>query len=420
MRRLYLLLTAALLAVCVPADPRLPAARMWLVADPGELLASAGALPLPAMPAPDRAVLAEWQNPPTRWLALAREAVAREFLAPTRAARSYALLAAGMNDALLLAERARGAGSEVSDDAALAELAARVLSYSHPALAETFAQRAASARWAGAWRGRDTPAAVAAGAWLGAATAERVIGWAQRDGADSFVAFDDPAAAPGVWQRTPPHLAAALDPGWGNVRPIGLASLAGLGAPAPPAWDSPAFRADRAAFLAAQRDLSSADRSLAWRWAAPAGSATPAGLWLQTAEQLVARDQLGPRESAAVFAALAVAMHDALIACWQSKYRYVLERPISWMRASDPSWQSLIETPPFPSYPSGHATLSGAAAAALAVYFPHDAARLAGDAEAAARSRVLGGIHWPLDGRAGLAQGRQVTAALLQPAERAD
>jgi hypothetical protein len=257
---------------------------------------------------------------------------------------------------------------------------------------------------------------VAAGAWLGAAVAGQVLAWAQRDGAETFVAFDDPTPAPGIWQRTPPHLAAALDPGWGQVLPIGLGSLAGLAAPAPPDWNSPAFEAERAAFLATQRGLTQAERDLALRWAAPAGSSTPAGLWLELADELVARDQLGPRESAWVYAALAVAMHDAMIACWQSKFAYLVARPISWMRVSEPAWASLIKTPPFPSYPSGHATISGAAAATLAAFFPRDAAHLRDQAEAAARSRVLGGIHWPIDGRAGLEQGRRVAARLLRPA----
>lgn len=416
MHRLYLLLILALLAACTPADARQPAARLWLLADPAGLLVQLPALAGLAPPAPDPATLAEWRNPPARWLALARAAVAREFVAPTRAARSYALLAVGLNDALLVTERARAQGLAVSDDAAQAELAARVLSYNHPALAEIFAKHASEARWVGAWRGQAQPSAVAAGAWVGAAVAGQVLAWAQHDGADAFAAFDDPAPAPGVWQRTPPHLAAALDPGWGHVLPIGLDSLVGLAAPAPPPWDSPAFEAERAAFLATQRGRTQAERELALRWAAPAGSSTPAGLWIEIADELVARDQLGPRESARVYAALAVAMHDSLIACWQSKFAYLVARPISWMRASDPAWSSLIKTPPFPSYPSGHATLSGAAASTLTAFFPHDAVRLREQADEAARSRVLGGIHWPIDGRAGLEQGRRVAARLLRPA----
>lgn len=416
MRLLYLLLAVALLAACAPVDAPAPAARFWLLPASAGPLLEFPTLAALAPPAANPAELAEWRNPPARWLALARAAVAREFLAPTRAARSYALLAAGMSDALLLAEQARARGFAVSDDAALAELAARVLGYSHPALAETFAQQASQARWVGAWRGQDQSAAVAAGAWLGAAVAGQVLAWAQRDGADVFAAFDDPTPAPGIWQRTPPHLAAALDPGWGQVLPIGLGSLAGLAAPAPPDWNSPAFEAERAAFLATQRGLTQAERDLALRWAAPAGSSTPAGLWLELADELVARDQLGPRESAWVYAALAVAMHDAMIACWQSKFAYLVARPISWMRVSEPAWASLIKTPPFPSYPSGHATISGAAAATLAAFFPRDAAHLRDQAEAAARSRVLGGIHWPIDGRAGLEQGRRVAARLLRPA----
>ena len=89
------------------------------------------------------------------------------------------------------------------------------------------------------------------------------------------------------------------------------------------------------------------------------------------------------RETARVLALLAVAQSDAQVACWDSKYTYWTERPIT----ADPDLDVLFPTPPFPSYPSGHATISNAAAVVLSHLFPEDAADLLTLAEAAAASR---------------------------------
>ena len=59
-------------------------------------------------------------------------------------------------------------------------------------------------------------------------------------------------------------------------------------------------------------------------------------------------------------------MADAFIACWNAKFEYDLLRPVTYIkRVIDPKWEPLLITPPFPEYPSGHSTQSGAAAAVL-------------------------------------------------------
>ena len=117
---------------------------------------------------------------------------------------------------------------------------------------------------------------------------------------------------------------------------------------------------------------------------------------------------------AQVLAATAVAGHDAFISCWQGKFEYNVARPQNWMERAQPGWSPPLPTPPFPSYPSGHATVSGAAAEVLARFFPLQARQLRRDAQDAAFSRVVGGIHWSIDGAAGLDVGQRVARALLE------
>ena len=78
----------------------------------------------------------------------------------------------------------------------------------------------------------------------------------------------------------------------------------------------------------------------------------------------------GLDKSVDVLTRLGVAEADAFIGCWHAKYQYDLLRPITYIRrVIDPKWEPLLNTPPFPEYPSGHSTQSGAAAAVLTNLF---------------------------------------------------
>ena len=116
------------------------------------------------------------------------------------------------------------------------------------------------------------------------------------------------------------------------------------------------------------------------------------------------------------------------IGCWQAKYAYDLVRPITYIRrVIDPKWEPLLNTPPFPEYPSGHSTQSGAAAAVLTAFFgdnfafedetgtadgrkPRNFTSFREAAEEAGISRLYGGIHFRAAIERGLAQGRCIAA----------
>ena len=79
-----------------------------------------------------------------------------------------------------------------------------------------------------------------------------------------------------------------------------------------------------------------------------------------------------------------------------------------------------VITPNFPSYISGHSTVSGASATVLAHFFQGEAARLtAMSEEAAICTRLYGGIHWRSDNEMGLVVGRKVGALAIERARAA-
>ena len=134
-------------------------------------------------------------------------------------------------------------------------------------------------------------------------------------------------------------------------------------------------------------------------------------------------------KSVDVLARLGVAVADGFIGCWQSKYQYDLMRPVTYIRrVMDPKWEPLLNTPPFPEYPSGHSTQSGAAAAVLTKFVwrkfrlrrqdrqrtrglaPRNFPSFWAAADDAGISRMYGGIHFRAAIERGLEQGRCIGA----------
>ena len=157
------------------------------------------------------------------------------------------------------------------------------------------------------------------------------------------------------------------------------------------------------------RALSDEQRRIADFWADGPGTATPPGHWNHIALDLIRGHRLSEKAAARVLAGLNTAQADAFIACWDAKYTYWSERPVTAIRREiDPSWLSYITTPPFPSYVSGHSTTSAAAAELLSAFFPRARSQLRAWAEEAAVSRLYAGIHFRNDNEKGLALGKKV------------
>jgi len=165
----------------------------------------------------------------------------------------------------------------------------------------------------------------------------------------------------------------------------------------------------------------------------PMLSMTPPGHWLSIALQVAERANLSLDDDVDLLARMGVAMSDAFVGCWHDKYVYDLIRPISYIRkVFDPKWEPILNTPPFPEYPSGHSTVSGAMDAVMTAFFgadyafedntgspdgrkPRNYKSFHEAAEEAGISRLYGGIHFRSAILDGLAQGRcigQYTIAL--------
>ena len=208
---------------------------------------------------------------------------------------------------------------------------------------------------------------------------------------------------------------------------VDVAKLCGTDPPVPYA-EAPgsAFHGEALAVYRAVRELSPERLEIARCWADdPGETATPPGHWVAIASRLATERGLRLDKAAEMYARVGVGLADAFIACWQTKYRLNLVRPVTYIRQHiDARWGALLMTPPFPEYPSGHSVASAAAAEVLTAVFgevaftdrTHEARGLpsrrfgsfAAAAAEAAVSRLYGGIHYPMAIEQGLHQGRCV------------
>ena len=268
----------------------------------------------------------------------------------------------------------------------------------------------------------------------GAALAAHILAWSEADGALPIVNMGFPleyalGGQEGSWVPTSlvRQQQMPLLPGWGDVRPFAMAEGSTCPLPAPPAYSEATgsdFHREALEVYETGRDLTDEQQAIARFWSDdPMLSPTPPGHWIAIALQIFNRDSPDTALRAETLARLGVAMADSFIGCWHAKYEFDLLRPITYIRAHiDPEWEPVLITPPFPEYPSGHSTLSGAAATVLTAAFgegfaftdaTHERdglpARSFGSfheaAEEAALSRLYGGIHFRAAIERGLEQG---------------
>lgn len=165
---------------------------------------------------------------------------------------------------------------------------------------------------------------------------------------------------------------------------------------------------------------------------------SPPARWIAIADQVYQHENASLEQAIEANAKLGMALHDAGIGCWNSKYHYNLERPQTYInRNVDPTWKPNLNnpltgeegiSPNFPAYPSGHATFSGAAAEALASVFgysysmtdlchanrpeffsmPRSFNSFYEMAVENAWSRVPLGVHYRMDSDEGLRYGTQI------------
>jgi PAP2 superfamily len=265
----------------------------------------------------------------------------------------------------------------------------------------------------------------------GADVARHVFEWSTSDGGhEAFLRNFPPYTPPsgrGLWVPAPPAFLPALQPYWGANRPFLLPNGEACSPSAPLLYSEDrqsTFYAEAYECYRVVTSLTAEQEAIARFWSDdPGQTPSPPGHSISILNQVVRTRDLRLDDAVEAYAKVGIGVADAFIACWRTKYRYNLLRPVTYIRrVIDPGWTPLLVTPPFPEYTSGHSVQSGAAAQVLTdllgdvpfIDHTHESRGLPARhfssfteaAEEAAVSRLYGGIHFRAAIERGLEQGR--------------
>lgn len=399
---------------------------------------------------------------------------------PTRTARALAIVHLAMYDAFIginggyapyqlgLMSPPPGASAE----AALGEAAYITLKKLYPSQCQTL-QRAQNAfLW-----GLPNDQAREDGRTFGQKVAETLLAQRMNDGSEDCRTYQ-PKNLPGKHRPDPLNPNQGfLTPYWGKVRPFALPTVAGcldpnfLADPHPP-LDSSQYETDfndvkeKGALTGGTRTPDETTVGLFWAYDGAQKLGTPPRLYNQIVRVIAEQKGNTLEQNVRLFALVNMAMADAGIQCWLSKYHYELWRPVVGIREADPGWgptgcgDDNPETegdpywlplgaprtnqpgaknfsPNFPAYPSGHATFGAASLDMVRLFYNNDNIafdfvsdeldgksvdvdgsirtyhkrsfnRLSDAINENGRSRVYLGVHWQFDSVGGINSGKRI------------
>jgi membrane-associated phospholipid phosphatase len=257
---------------------------------------------------------------------------------------------------------------------------------------------------------------------------------------------------------------------WGNVPPFGM--VASDVTPKPPpalgttkynkAWDEVR---KKGVFTGGTRTVDETIQAIFWAYDGAPFIGVPPRLYNQCVRRISLDKGSSVDENARLFALVNMGMANAGIFAWREKYLYKLWRPVLGIRessddygpklparnaAADPLWRPLGSpvsnvigaisfTPPFPAYPSGHATFGTACFELVRAFYGQNVAfemvsdeldGITTDPDGSIRtlhrrqltlttaikenleSRIWQGVHWRFDGDRGKEIGKRIADKL--------
>ncbi len=253
---------------------------------------------------------------------------------------------------------------------------------------------------------------------------------------------------PGLWVPTPPDYADATEPHWWKIKSLTLDSTSQFSAKLDIPYNenkSSAFFKEIEEVVEISKKLSSdqEDKIVFWDDNPFVSSQkghlmfqdkkmTPGGHWLSICAQICKNQKYSTQQASNALAITSIAIFDAFISCWYTKYLTVRVRPETAInKLINPNWHPYLVTPPFPAFTSGHSTVSASAATVLEKIFSSNMSFIDSTeikynlsvrkfssfkqaANEASESRILAGIHYKSDCVAGNIMGTNIGNFIFQ------
>jgi len=289
----------------------------------------------------------------------------------------------------------------------------------------------------------------------GLKVAEHIKDWLKKDHykeTRSMVKYTVMTKDPSKWQPTPPAYMDGIEPHWMKIRTFAIDSASQFAPPPPPKFSldkgSAFYKELKEVYDVGNEMRKVGDTSIGVATAKfwdcnPYASVThghlmyavkkitPGGHWIGITKIACKQTNKNFDETVYAYTRTSLAIADGFISCWDEKYRSNLVRPETLInKYIDSDWKPILQTPPFPEYPSGHSVVSGAAATVLTDIFG-DNFKFEDNTEVrfglpvrsfnsfneaaneAAMSRMYGGIHYRAAIEKGVIQGRNIGKYLV-------
>ncbi len=386
-----------------------------------------GTYPIPAAANPFAYPLFPFSNPPYSARAYAYVAAAQydALIATWHYKKLYNRPALHKSDATIKTNITKtDLPSYPSEAAVLAGVTAEMMTLLFPTEVENINAKAKEQQLSMQLAGAGVKSDMDAGESLGRAIAKKFIARARTDNAGravgnpaSWLKLETDCIARGdvPWKSLELPVRPPMLPGFGIVKSLVVDSLTlvRLKPGPPPAVNSPQFNKELEEVYSFTKKPSVENTRIAQFWADGVGTYTPPGHWNSIAAEDFIKKNYSEVKWARNMALLNIALMDAGIICWKTKYDYFNPRPCQ----INPDIKTSTGVPNFPAYISGHSTFSGAAATVLGYLIPENAATYTKMAEEASKSRMVAGIHYRSDCEVGLKVGNQVGNYVIQRAK---
>lgn len=290
----------------------------------------------------------------------------------------------------------------------------------------------------------------------GLTVADHIASWMDKDNykqTRTMPKFTVDTEEPGRWQPTPPSYMDGIEPHWNKIRPFVIDSAQQFTPPPPPDYsmeeDSQFFKELKEVYDITEKITENGDETeevqIAKFWDCnpyvsvtrghlmfATKKITPGAHWIGITKIATRKAGMDFDDTLFAYTKTSMAIADAFISCWDEKYRSNLIRPETLINQHfDDAWKPILQTPPFPEYPSGHSVVSGAAAIVLTdifgdnFSFDDDTELEYGlpvrsfnsfneAADEAAISRMYGGIHYRAAVEIGVEQGRDLGRYVIE------
>jgi hypothetical protein len=248
------------------------------------------------------------------------------------------------------------------------------------------------------------------------------------------------------WRPTPPDYLDGVEYCWGTMEPYAIESSQQFPLPHPPLYSedkNSVYYKQAMEVYQVNKHMTPEQKTIAQFWddnpfvvqhdghiMYANKKITPGGHWMGITAIACRQAHADEVKTAQAYALTAIALFDSFICSWEAKYQYSFIRPVTVINETiDPGWLPMLQTPPFPEYPAGHACISAASATMLTKLFGevpfNDTTEVKyiglkrkfesfqKAASETADSRFYGGIHFRNSEQMGSRQGREVGNFIL-------